>query len=276
MTAILLKLSVGLALIGLAMGLIERLWPAKPNQKFLRKGFWTDIAYWFMLPIISIPCTPLALASAIHVAAETCGIESVNASLIIGFGPVARQPVWLQTVEIILLMDFLDYWSHRLLHTSWLWPIHAVHHSSDEIDWLAAVRNHPFNDFIQRTIAVMPLVLVGFEPALIAACGVVFAFYGFFVHANIDTDLGPLNRIFVSPRLHRWHHTGPDEGGDRNFAGILSLWDVMFGTFFHPVEKPTHFGTTEKLPGTVLGQLLWPIQELAALKKPAQAAVITK
>jgi sterol desaturase/sphingolipid hydroxylase (fatty acid hydroxylase superfamily) len=260
MTFILFKLSIAFALIGVAMGLVERLRPATPDQKFLRRGFGVDVVYWFLLPIVSLPCTPIALAAAIHATAATCGFEGSDVSPVVGFGPVARQPSWLQAIEIILIMDFLDYWSHRLLHSHRLWPIHAIHHSNVDLDWLAAVRNHPFNDLLQRIAAVAPLILVGFDPSLIAATGIVFAFYGFFVHANVDADLGLLRYVLVSPRMHRWHHTSPDEGGERNYAGIFAIWDVLFGTYYHPVGAPRHFGTVEPLPRGVLGQIAWPFR----------------
>jgi sterol desaturase/sphingolipid hydroxylase (fatty acid hydroxylase superfamily) len=260
MTFIILKLLIAFALIGVAMGLVERLRPANPDQKFMRRGFATDVVYWFLLPIISLPCTPIALAAAIHATAATCGFESGDVSPIVGFGPVAQQPFWLQTIEIILLMDFLDYWSHRLLHSARFWPIHAIHHSNFDLDWLAAVRNHPFNDLLQRIVAVAPLILVGFDPSLSAATGIVFAFYGFFVHANVDLDLGPLRRVLVSPRMHRWHHTSPDEGGERNYAGIFAIWDVLFGTYYNPAGAPRDFGTVEPLPWGVMGQLAWPFR----------------
>jgi sterol desaturase/sphingolipid hydroxylase (fatty acid hydroxylase superfamily) len=80
------------------------------------------------------------------------------------------------------------------------------------------------------------------------------------VHANLHWTFGPLRHVFASPVFHRWHHTGADEGGSKNFAATFSFLDHMFGTFYMPKdEKPMNLGLTDRdMPPNLLGQWLYP------------------
>jgi sterol desaturase/sphingolipid hydroxylase (fatty acid hydroxylase superfamily) len=64
--------------------------------------------------------------------------------------------------------------------------------------------------------------------------------------------------LIVSPRFHRWHHTDETEARDKNFAGLLPLWDLLFGTYYVPADlRPSHFGTTDTVPQGLFGQLIF-------------------
>ena len=118
----------------------------------------------------------------------------------------------------LLLADFLAYWTHRVFHARWLWPFHAVHHSSTTVDWLSSVRLHPVNDVVARVVQVLPLYWMGFNAGALAAFVPFLTFYALVLHANVNWSFGPLRFIVASPVFHRWHHTSEEEGLDKNFA----------------------------------------------------------
>jgi sterol desaturase/sphingolipid hydroxylase (fatty acid hydroxylase superfamily) len=237
---------------------LARFWPGIPGQKLLRAGFWTDCLYWLWTPIVTKAITPVAVAIAILPLAALYGLNLRG--MIHGHGIVATQPLWLQAVEIFVLGDFLGYWQHRLFHSRWLWRFHAVHHSSTELDWLSSVRLHPVNDIGARLIEAVPLLLIGFNTAAVALYAPVMTFYAIMIHANVRWDLGPLRSLFTSPMFHRWHHTSADEGQDKNFAGALPLWDILFGTYYLPHRQPTQFGIREPMPQDFIGQMIQPFR----------------
>jgi sterol desaturase/sphingolipid hydroxylase (fatty acid hydroxylase superfamily) len=81
------------------------------------------------------------------------------------------------------------------------------------------------------------------------------------VHANLDWDWGPLRAVVVSPRFHRWHHTDEANARDNNFAGLLPLWDILFGTYYMPRDRaPQQFGTATPVPAGLIGQLIFPFR----------------
>lgn len=183
-----------------------------------------------------------------------------KASIEAGHGPVGAQPRWLQALEMVVLFDLIGYWTHRLFHTGRLWPFHAIHHSSVDLDWLSAVRIHPMNDLLNRIPAAVAMILIGFSPGVLAGVLPFFGLHAILMHANVDWDFGPLRWVIASPRFHRWHHTSEAEGRDRNFAGLLPVWDLLFGTWYMPRHGPERFGVEEPVPGTLWGQLIWPFR----------------
>lgn len=240
---------------------IARFWPSVPGQKILRRGFWTDCIYWLWTPIVTKAVTPIAIALTIAPLVLLLGLDFKT--LAQGHGILSRQPLWLQDIEVFVIGDFLGYWQHRLFHKSWLWPFHAVHHSSQDLDWLSSVRLHPLNDIGAKLIQAVPLIALGFNLTPVALYTPVVTFYAIMVHANVSWDLGPFRYVFASPAFHRWHHTKAEEGQDKNFAGGLPLWDILFGTFHLPRRQPTVFGIGDPMPEGFLGQMLAPFRRRA-------------
>jgi sterol desaturase/sphingolipid hydroxylase (fatty acid hydroxylase superfamily) len=91
--------------------------------------------------MLILPLTVLLLA-------QVTSLEVLKLGEYRGYGPLSRQPIWLQATQIYLLVDFTGYWTHRLFHTGNWWPFHAVHHSSEDLDWLGSLRVHPVNDLV--------------------------------------------------------------------------------------------------------------------------------
>jgi sterol desaturase/sphingolipid hydroxylase (fatty acid hydroxylase superfamily) len=184
--------------------------------------------------------------------------------LLSGFGSAARLPLWVQAGLILIIGDFIGYWMHRWFHGRRLWRFHAIHHSSTELDWLSSVRLHPVNDAAMRIAGTLPVLALGFNPTAIAGIIPILTLMAILVHANLDWDWGPLRGIIVSPRFHRWHHTSEAEARDKNFAGLLPLWDVLFGTYYMPRDRvPEHFGTATPVPAGLIGQMVFPFRRVS-------------
>ncbi|MDB6118497.1 MAG: sterol desaturase, partial [Verrucomicrobiaceae bacterium] len=174
-------------------------------------------------------------------------------------GQLTHQPLLLQDIEVFVLGDFVCYLTHRLfLRVRW-WPFHAVHHSSEELDWLGSVRVHPVNDLVNNLVRSTPLLLLGFNPWVTVSSAFFFTFYSIFLHANVNWDFGPLRSVVATPVFHRWHHSKDREAWDKNFAGLLPFWDILFGTYFMPKGRyPENFGIHDPMPKNIIGQLLVP------------------
>lgn len=148
----------------------------------------------------------------------------------------------------LLLYDFLYYWKHRLGHeVAVLWAAHVVHHSSEEYNLSTALRQTG-SDFLLGWVFYLPLALLGVPPLMFVVVGLIDLLYQFWVHTRLVGKLGWFDRVFVSPSNHRVHHGQNDYCLDRNYGGILILWDRLFGTFVEEREdEPIVYG--------VLGQL---------------------
>ena len=185
---------------------------------------------------------------------------------------VGAQPFWIQLPVLLFLADLGFYSVHRIFHkVPWLWKFHAVHHSIEEMDWLAAHRVHPLDQILTKGASLLPVAAMGFSAWPVAAYAAIYHWQSLFIHSNVKISLGPLARIFASPHFHHWHHANHTEAFDKNFAGQLSLLDALFGTLHMPAEKmPRRYGTDTSVPQNYGPQLLFPFQPEAS--EPVQQA----
>ena len=238
-----MRVAIGLVVVAAFFALLERRWAVRWERR-------VDVMYWFFNPFVSRP------------------LASLGAGLLfLSFGRIgstwfSSQPLLLQWIEVLIGGDLSGYWSHRLFHRQPLWRFHAIHHSSESLDWLAAARVHPLNEAISRVLQLFPLFLLGFDPRVVAAAVPFLAFYAVFLHANVRWDFGPLRYWIATPRFHRWHHTSEAEGLDRNFAGLFPWIDLLFGTLYLPNSRePQIFGVEKEIiPPDLLGQLAFPFR----------------
>lgn len=250
---------IGLGILSVAMIPLETMWPGIAAQRCLRRGWLLDLIYWFFTALITKPIAKIAVVIVLAPLLLLTGSESFE-TLLQGRGPLGRQPALMQALQMLVLIDFVGYWLHRAFHGKKLWRIHAIHHSSVELDWLSAARVHPVNDIANKSAQALVVVALGYAPALLAGALPFFTAYAIFLHANMSWDFGPLRAALASPRFHRWHHTAAEEGMDKNFAGLLPLWDILFGTYYMPDSQPTRFGVSDLVPTNIVGQLVWPFK----------------
>ncbi|HME73102.1 MAG TPA: sterol desaturase family protein [Myxococcota bacterium] len=256
----------GLVVLGVVLWPLEQLFPVR-RQRWLRGELTTDLAYWFLTPFVTRWLTRAALMASILLLAAAAGIpldgEHVKAFAANPGRAAQRQPVGIQVLEVLILGDFIGYWTHRVFHGRPLWAFHAVHHSSRELDWLSSVRLHPVNDIGSRLASALPVFLLGFSPKILAAYVPFLTLYAIVLHANLPWTFGPLRYVLASPAFHRWHHAADAEGRDRNFAGLLPIIDLVFGTFHMPPGRvPEALGLPEDeiVPSGLVAQLLYPFR----------------
>lgn len=236
---------------------IEKLWPQLRHYKTIRPEFRSDIVWYVFQTFVSHVGAPWIVFFAVLPVYIVSGLSLENYWS--GFGPLANLPFAAQVVMIFITADFLSYWQHRMFHTKFAWPIHAVHHSSENLDWLASTRFHPLNEIGAQLIYVAPLIAVGFSPMAFVVLAPFTASYAVILHANVNWSFGSLRYVLASPTFHRWHHTSAKEGQDKNFAGFLPIWDVIFGTFYLPKSRCAEvFGIKETMPKGFVRQFSYP------------------
>ena len=247
-------------------GIVEGLWPSVRGQRRLRKGVLTDLMYFLYTALFGRLFTGIVVGVSILILGAILGVP-LTADQLRGISEretaIGSWPLGLQLVSFIVLADFLGYWQHRAFHSfARLWRFHAVHHSSTEVDWLSSVRVHPLNDAIAATIVASPLLLAGFTPAALASYLPFLTLYAITLHANVGWDYGPLRNAITSPTFHRWHDAAEEQALNKNFAGLLPLWDILFGTLYFPKgEYASHFGVVgDAVPNGFLPQLVYPFR----------------
>jgi len=259
----LIPLAAGLLALSAVFFVVERTLGNRRGRSLFRAGWGTDALWWFFVPLAGkwFARTALLLPAALLVLFGAARAADLRGQTYHGFPPLGAQPVWLQVIQIYLLADFVSYWSHRWFHGGRLWPFHAVHHSSRDLDWLSSVRVHPVNEFGARLCQAVPLLLAGYDPLAAGSAPLFFTLYAILLHADVNWTFGPLRYVIATPVFHRWHHSRDAAARNKNFAGLFPLWDLLFGTFYLPRERmPSNFGTDEPLPASFSGQILYPFQ----------------
>ncbi|MGK7390699.1 MAG: SDR family NAD(P)-dependent oxidoreductase [Candidatus Cyclobacteriaceae bacterium M2_1C_046] len=149
-------------------------------------------------------------------------------------------PVVLYWISLFLLCDFISYSFHYISHKSrFFWASHVIHHSSEHYNFTTAVRA-PLTNFFYRFLFYAPLTLLGFEPLHILLVESIIYIYTFYLHTELVGSLGYLGYLFNTPSHHRVHHGTNHKYIDKNFGGILIIWDRIFGTFQKEEEKPIY------------------------------------
>lgn len=242
-----------LLLLGLLFIPLERVFALR-EQRIFRAGWQTDLKHFFVSHAGVQVLSFMAMVPVQALFAWAVRLDFQQA--------VATQPVWLQFVEILLVVDFTTYWVHRAFHqVPLLWNFHAIHHSSLQMDWLAGSRMHLVDVLVTRAAGFLPVFVLGFSPAALYAYLAFVSIHAVYIHANVRWRWPVLRWVIATPEYHHWHHSSEDEGLDRNFAGFLPLWDVVFRTAHLPGRWPQRYGTVHfQPPEDYLGQLLYPFR----------------
>lgn len=233
---------------------LERLLALRKEQRIFRANWRLDLVYTFVngalikFGIILI----IVVAGSIFGRVVPDGLRAA----------VASQPFLVQLMEAVVSADLLFYAVHRLFHSvPFLWKIHAVHHSIEEMDWLAAARVHPLDQIVTKGVSILPLLALGFSDSVIAAYVFIYLWHSFLLHSNVRIKFGPLKWVVASPEFHHWHHANEPEAYGKNYAGQLSILDKVFHTLHMPQGKrPAKFGTDEPLSRGYLSQLIVPLR----------------
>ena len=249
-----IEISKDFLLVCLVFIPLERLLALRHDQKIFRRGWVVDLTHVFATGFIYWLGTGL-LILALGGVLEGLVPEPVRHG-------IGSQPIWLAVIEILLIADIGFYFVHRAFHaSSFLWRFHAIHHSIEEMDFLAAHRVHPFDQILTRGATLLPVFALGFAPEAIALFSVLYHWQALLIHSNVRIDIGPLRWIIASPVFHHWHHANHPESVDKNFAGQISLLDLLFGTLYLPrADRPRRYGINSPVPPSYLGHLLHPFK----------------
>lgn len=229
---------------------LERLFPHRGAQPIFRPGWLTDVLCFFVNGALFTALLKLWLLAV----PDAAWLKPVSFDL-----GLAQAPLIVQILATILTGSLVYYWGHRLLH-AWrpLWRFHAVHHSIENMDWLATYRGHLFETVYFTTLTSIVFIVVQMpQPA-----GLAFLIYRFFEgqieHSNVRVPLGPLKWVLPSPWYHHWHHSTEAVAQNRNFSPY-PIWDVLFGTAYMPSDRlPEKLGVDEPVPPDYIGQFFFP------------------
>jgi sterol desaturase/sphingolipid hydroxylase (fatty acid hydroxylase superfamily) len=166
-------------------------------------------------------------------------------------------PLWLQIPAIMVMVSFLRYWIHRWQHQNeFLWRLHSYHHRITDVQALNGFVSHPIDFALRNALVFLCVDFVGFHPLAMLIAIPATLVSGFYSHCGADMRMGFLNYLFVTPEVHRWHHSAEVPEGRRysvNYGVEFSFWDIVFGTFHLPhkdgyAEQPRRIGHPDGLP----------------------------
>lgn len=150
----------------------------------------------------------------------------------------------LAIAALFAAVEFVYYWHHRASHRiRWMWATHSVHHSASRLNFTAAVRLGWTGGISGNFLFFVPLAWLGFHPFAILAMLGANLLYQFFIHTELVGRLGPLEWVLNTPCHHRVHHASNETCLDRNYGGVLIVFDRLFGTFAEaPHDEPLRYG----------------------------------
>jgi sterol desaturase/sphingolipid hydroxylase (fatty acid hydroxylase superfamily) len=171
--------------------------------------------------------------------------------------PEQLGPFWFQCVLILLSVSFFRYWMHRFQHSNeFLWKLHSYHHRVSDLTALNTDVSHPIDFALRNIVVFLVLGVVGFDPLAIVFAVPIGGVAAGTSHWGTDVRCGVLNYVFVTPEVHRWHHSAQVPEGHKyscNYGVEFIFWDILFGTFHLPQENgevvpPRRIGHPDGLP----------------------------
>jgi sterol desaturase/sphingolipid hydroxylase (fatty acid hydroxylase superfamily) len=171
-------------------------------------------------------------------------------------------PVW-QVMVMLLVSDFVGYWSHRWRHSSkFLWNFHSIHHSQTNLTIVSNYRFHVVDETLLRLWLFIPFQILGTGVAIWMWLDLILAWILYLQHSEWKWTYGRLGYIFVSPSFHRKHHSTDERLQNSNYSMLFTFWDDLFGTADRKSPIPDKHGIEgNPVPETWLGQLVYPFAE---------------
>ncbi len=232
---------------------VEKLFALRKDQPVFRPEWQTDLHH-FIVNHMVVGFILLATNLLVHRLFGWAAADGIQAW-------VRDLPFVAAVLLILLVSDFVQYWTHRAYHeVPLLWRLHAVHHSAKSMDWLAGSRQHILELLITRTLVLAPIFVLGFSKEVIDTYIVIVGFQAVFNHANVSVRLGPLRYVIVTPNFHHWHHSQDQEALDRNYAAHFAFLDYLFGTAVKSTKLwPERYGVLgDYVPNGFFKQLKFP------------------
>jgi sterol desaturase/sphingolipid hydroxylase (fatty acid hydroxylase superfamily) len=247
----------------------EWMLPWRKDQPRFRDGIGLDVIYtvfsyvffWGLFGTALCTVTAAAFDNFLY---DVFGVENMVAI------ELSAMPTWMRLILLLLSMELVSYWIHRLLHQfEWAWEFHKIHHSAPQIDVFNAARLHFGERLIYQFFSYVPLSMVGFGVTNMIYVGLFATIFSNLTHANVRLPIGPLKYIINTPQLHIWHHENEyHKRGNVNFGDTLIVWDIIFGTFYLPTEPADTsqlslgFDGVEEYPQTFIAQTILPFKAI--------------
>lgn len=173
-------------------------------------------------------------------------------------------PFVFELLLVLFITDLFQYWAHRIFHSHhYLWRFHSIHHSIQNMDWLAGSRIHFIDIFFTRSVSYIPLYILGFSTLTFNVYIVFIAVHTVLIHANTSLRFGLLKYIITTPQYHHWHHCKDPKYYGKNYAVVFPLIDILFGTYYLPEKKwPNEMGLIDvSFPKGFIRQLVFPFSK---------------
>ena len=241
---------------------LEIAFPWRKDQPIIRKDFWIDAFYMFFNFYIFKLVIFMAFSNVTEMAfADLFGGDLKKLALI----DISSYPAWAQLVIFFIVTDFIQWFTHTLLHRyDILWRFHKVHHSVEQMGFAAHLRYHWMENVFYTPMKYIAVMLIGgFTPDQAFIVFYTAIAIGHLNHANVMFDYGPLKYILNNPKMHIWHHyiTMPESHKNGvNFGISLSIWDYIFRTNYIPSDGrdiELGFGSIKEFPRTFMKQLFY-------------------
>lgn len=253
----------GLIIISLLVWSLEILFPWRKEQSIFRKDFWLDGFYMFFnffLFAIAIS----GFYKVLGLLFSDLGIKQGSMAIL----DLSQFPNWIQLTIFFLVLDFVQWFTHILLHRyAFLWKFHQIHHSVKEMGFAAHLRYHWMENVFYKPLKTFGvMILGGFEPEQAYMVHFFAIAIGHLNHSNIKITWGPLKYLLNNPVMHLYHHAQdlPEGKYGVNFGISLSLWDYIFKTNYIPEDSGTivlGFKGDEKIPRSFWKQITYGLKK---------------
>jgi sterol desaturase/sphingolipid hydroxylase (fatty acid hydroxylase superfamily) len=259
----------GLILISLVVWGLETIFPWRKNQPLFRKDFWLDTFYmffnFFLLNLLVLIALSNAAAVIFNDILGIIGLSISDFKLL----EINTLPLFSRIFVFFIVVDFVQWWTHRLLHRfEFLWNFHKVHHSVKQMGFAAHLRYHWMEPVVYNSLRYIPLAIIGgFSAQDVAFVHFFSITIGHLNHANINLDYGWLKYILNNPKMHIWHHSKELPAERKfgvNFGLTLSIWDYIFKTNYIPhsgKDIEIGFEGDELFPKGFIAQELYPFNK---------------
>jgi len=230
---------IGIGLLFVVFLALEKLTALRPQQVF-RRGWMTDFTHILVNNTIS---TIAAIGLAVVLAIPLIWLRP--------FDVEGMLPTEVSVALAVLIVLLGSYWGHRLSHTvPFLWRFHAVHHSIEQMDWIASGRLHPLDAAFTNACFLAPLIVLGYDGGVFGGVAVFpFTALALFQHSNTRLRFPGVRWVINTPQWHHWHHSSHPEARAKNFG--VPVVDRIFGTAYMPKGRyATEFGISDPVPDT--------------------------
>ena len=246
---------VGLFVFFILIVPVEKLFPRHKGQKVRRPLYKLDVSYALSSPLLNLVAL---IAAAIVAIISFAWIPGLLIRPLVAEIPAK----WMPFVGF-LIFDMIGYWTHRFYHEiPVLWKFHAVHHSTEHLDWVSGFRAHPFDGTLIAPAFIF-LIAAGFSPEITGAFAIFQIVLGLLLHANVKFRFRWLHPFFGTPEMHHWHHSNETDAVWTNYGAALPLWDQVFGTYYMPKDKrPSVYGIDEHIEPNMIDQLMYPLGQI--------------